>query len=95
MFRVKEVTNRELVNSQTGECFIKQSVNIVEQSGCLGLGSGKSLWLNAPQNKFTEGQELKVTYAQIAEDYNIKEVTTKSGRNNLESGTQIQIGFPA
>ena len=80
MFRVKSIENRELVNSQTGECFIKQSVNIVEQSGCLGIESGKSLWLNAPENTFVQGQEIPVTLAQIEQDYNIVQATTKSGR---------------
>ena len=79
MFIVKSIESRELVNSQTQETFIKQSVNIVESTGCLGLGSGKSLWLNAPNNTFTEGQVIECTFAQIEQDYNIVQVTTKSG----------------
>jgi len=79
MFIVKSIENRELVNSTTQETFIKQSVNIVESTGCLGIGAGKSLWLNALENTFIEGQILDVTYAQIEQDYNVVQVTTKSG----------------
>lgn len=80
MFIVKSIENRELVNGTTQETFIKQTVNIVESKGCLGIGSGKSLWLNAPENTFKKvGQVIDATFAQIQEDYRVFQDVTKSG----------------
>ena len=93
-FIVILAVDNELTNSQTGEIFIKQTVQIEEQGGsdgtgdCLSIKSGRKIWFNAPASQFTVGQIIPVTWDDLDADYNITEVTTKAGRTILKIDLQ-------
>tara|TARA_Y100000004_G_C8784002_1_gene356223 strand:- start:352 stop:633 length:282 start_codon:yes stop_codon:yes gene_type:complete len=81
--------NNELVNTQTGEIFLKQTICIEEQGGveggdCLNIKSGRRLWFNAKESQFSIGQVIPVTWADLERDYSIKPVTTNSGRTIMK-----------
>ena len=87
-FIVTIAQDNQLVNSQTGETFMKQTVQITEQGGsegdCLGIKKQRKLWFNAPASQFRVGQVIPVTWDDLAADYEINTVTTKNGRTILK-----------
>ena len=93
-FIVVEAQDNQLVNSNTGEIFFKQTVCIQEcseegrEGDCLSIKPGRKLWFNCPASQFKLEQKIPVTWEMLNKDYEITPVVTNNGRTIMKIDLQ-------